>query len=288
MPRTNATSGGELRIGLGRSGIALLHSRGWLRRRRQVLDDCSFADAAEVSVDELVAGLDRLLTASNCQGLPARLVLADDWARHWIVTPPSNAGRLVDCQAAAAARFQALYGEPLSGWQLAADWHARQPFLASALPRALLAALHRTCAGHQLLLLEIVPQFVAAWNRWCHALQAGYWFGVLQGATLTLGAVSAGRLCALRSLALPLSAEVNPGWLRQTVEREALRWMLAPPVGLQLCGALPAAWTAPAIGGWACTRLDPALLVDISAPDAGAAVEPPAQPAVRLAATGWR
>jgi hypothetical protein len=280
-------SGGELRIGLGRSGIAVLHSRGWLRRHRRLLDACSVGGTAEVSVDDLAAELDRLMAALRCRGLPARLVLADDWARSWIVTPPRNASRLADCQAATAARFNALYGEPLTAWQSAADWHARLPFLASALPQGLVTALHRVCADHRLLLLEIVPQCVAAWNRWCHALQAGRWFGLLQGARLTLGAVSAGRLCALRSLTLPAQAESDPAWLQQTVQREALRWMLVPPSGLQLCGALPAAWAMTATDGWACTRLDRALLPDGGAIAAGAASDG-VHRAVQLAATGWR
>jgi hypothetical protein len=281
-----SATGGELSIGLGPEGIALLHRQGWLRQRSRVIDECRFADTAPVPADELAAALDRLLSTSGGQGLPARLVLADEWARHWMVTPPANASRLADCRAAAAARFQALYGEPLAAWQWAADWDARLPFLASALPQALVVALCRVCAAHQLVLLEVVPQFVAAWNRWRRSLQGGRWFGVLLGRNLTLGAVGDGRLCALRSQAVPAAASVDAAWLQQALEREALRWMLAPPTGLQLCGAPPAAWAAAATGGWCCTRVDRDFVSDASAPQAGAAAALP--PAVRLAATGWR
>lgn len=277
---------GELRIGLGRSDIALLHGRSWPRRSRRVLADSSFVDA--FSADDAAARLDQLLTASGCQRLPVRLVLADEWTRSWIVTPPRNASRMADCQAAVAARFQALYGEPLTAWQSVADWHARLPFLASALPQALATALRRVCAERQLVLLEIVPQFVAAWNYWRPALRSGYWFGVLQGSKLTLGAVSAGRLCALRSLPLPPSADAEPAWLWQAVQREALRWMLVAPRGLQVCGVLPAAWSVPGPGDWSCSRLDPEFVSDGHVARAGAAAEAVAQPAVRLAATGWR
>ncbi len=274
MPRL---TGGELRIGLATSGIALLHHRGWPRQRSTVLGSREFAAGAAVSVDDLAAQLDPLLAASSCRGLPARLVLADAWARSWMVTPPTNAVRLADCQAAAAARFQALYGEPLSDWQSAADWHARLPFLASALPAALVTALRRVCAAHRLVLLEIVPQFIAGWNRWCAALEDGAWFGVLQGSILTLGAASAGRLCALRSLVLPRSAGTDPQWLRQTVQREALRWTLAPPRALGLCGEVPAAWIVDAPGDWTCRRLDHDFRVETGNP-AGSALQ--------LAATG--
>ena len=271
-------TGGELRIGLAPSGIGLLHHRGWPRQRSTVLGSGEFSDGAAVSVDELAAQLDALLAASPCRGLPARLVLADAWTRSWMVTPPSNAVRLADCQAAAAARFQTLYGEPPSAWQSAADWHARLPFLASALPAALVTALRRVCAEHRLVLLEIVPQFIAGWNRWCGALEDGAWFGVLQGSTLTLGAVSAGRLCALRSLALPRWAGTDPQWLRQAVQREALRSMLSPPSALALCGDVPAAWIVNAPGDWTCRRLDREFRAETGAAPSSA---------LQLAAMGW-
>lgn len=281
-------TGGELRIGLGRSDIALLHGRGWPRQRSHVLADACFADAP--GVDAVAEKLAQLLSESGCQGLPVRLVLADEWTRSWIVTPPRNASRLGDCQAAVAARFQTLYGEPLTAWQVAADWHARLPFLASALPQALATALRRVCAERQLVVLEIVPQFVAAWNRWSPALRRGHWFGLLQGTTLSLGAVSAGRLCALRSLALPPSVDADPAWLRQTVQREALRWMRTSPSGLQVCGALPELWSVPGPGDWSCSRLDREFVAGGQGTNAGAGAqaEAMAPSSVRLAATGWR
>jgi hypothetical protein len=276
-----------LRIGLGRSGVALLHRQGGWRRQRRVLAQTTWAAADDMSVDGVSAELNRLLSATACKRLPTRLVVADAWVRSWMVSPPGNACRLADCRAAAAARFQALYGEPPSAWQLAADWHARLPFLASALPQALVAALRRVCAEHQLVVLEIVPQFVAAWNLWAPVLQPGQWFGVLHGDTLNLGAVGASRLSALCSLTVPPHADADPGWLQSAVQREALRWTLPPPISVQLCGPLPVGWLAPGKAGWAgwtCTRLDTEFRPDPGAAAGGA----PLQPAVGLAATGWR
>jgi hypothetical protein len=61
-------------------------------------------------------------------------VLSNDWARFWTVTPPVNAVRMSDCQAAAQLRFQALYDTSLAGWQMTADWQIDSPFLACAIP----------------------------------------------------------------------------------------------------------------------------------------------------------
>lgn len=280
---------GQLRIGLSRAGIALVYQRGWLRRSSHLLDACSLGDEAELSVDQVASRLDQMLGQAACRQLSTRLVLADHWSRHWMVTPPANAVRPADCQAGAAARFQALYGEPLGAWQLAADTHASQTFLAVAVPTALLAALRQVCDRHQLSQREVATQFVVGWNRWRPALQPGAWFAVVHGGAMTLGAVVGGRLRAIRGLALPAQAEA--GWLATAVRREALRWLIEPPSLLQSCGDWPVSWsagvTAEAAGsvdaGWTCRRLDG------SGPGADLAkgLIDSRQAAVRLATTGY-
>jgi len=248
MPRVFKS---ELRIVLAPSGIALLRTHGWLRPHTELLAECELGTA-----ESAAARLDELLNTEACKAQPARIVLADHWARHWMVTPPANAARLVDCEVAAQARFQALYGEPLGEWQMSADWQARAPFLASALPRALLAALIEVCDKHELLLLEIAPQFVASWNRWRSGLRSGHWFGVLQDQWLTLGLSTGRRLAELRSLQVPAEALADPHWLRLTVEREAMRLMQAAPRGVQLCGGVPAAWLRGASEDWTCSQIE--------------------------------
>ena len=280
-------SGGELRIGLAADGIALLHRAGGWRKRSALLGVCTLEAAQGLAADhgladQVAATLHRLLRDADCQRMPVRLVLADAWARHWMVTPPSNASRLADCRAAAEWRFQTLFDEPMAGWQLAADWQARQPFLASALPVALLAALRQVAAEHRLVLLDVLPQFVAGWNRWCRTLEDGAWFGVVSGEVLTLGAVSGRRLHAVRSLAL--SPDLDAAGLRLALQREALRQLLDMPSALRLCGAVPAAWTAPGPAGWACSRLD----AELDAGQGAMVSSPQALAALHVAATGVR
>ena len=292
MPELQAKArlrGGELCIGLSRAGIALLHRQGRFRPRSVLLDDCRFAPGEAVQEAQIASALDRLLTASACQGMPTRVVLADQMVRHWMVTPPKNAAHILDCQAAAEARFQTLFGEPMADWAMAADWQARTPFMSSALPKKILSALQAVCADHRLLLVEVVPEFVANFNRCVSELAAGHWFGLVQDRVLTLAVMNVERLSDLRSIALPPQALAEPDWLRLSVEREATRLMRTMPVGVQLCGDVPPAWlqsggAAGATGTWTCSQLAEAKLHELAAPTSKTAP----MDLFRLAAAGLR
>lgn len=179
---------------------------------------------------------DRDAAAGPYAGWPATIVLADDLARLWHVPPPREAARLADLAAAAALRFQSLYGESLSTWRMAAHWDARQPFVAAAVPQTLLAALQASAEVHRLAVVEIAPQFIHGWNRWRSALTPGAWFGLLHGQTLTLGALDdRGRLAAVR--VVPVPPDGDAAWLAQALAREALLLDRPVPSALQLCGA---------------------------------------------------
>jgi hypothetical protein len=169
-------------------------------------------------------------------------VLADELTRMWRVTPPPGAARMADLEAAAGLRFQSLYGEPPSAWQVSADW-AVQPFFAAAVPRALLAVLkpwRRTAScpsspsSRASSTLEPQPR----------GLEAGAWFGHVHDSLLTLAAAEAdGKgLRAIRPLPIPHGADHY--WLTQTLQREALLLDMEAPQ-LQVNGNAPAAWTAP-------------------------------------------
>ncbi|SFI21967.1 hypothetical protein SAMN04515618_1146 [Collimonas sp. OK307] len=232
---------GSVRIGLSKTGIAVLRTGG--RRRTVVLADQALAEAA-VSVPERLATQCRIiLNDSACRGLPLRVTLADNWARLFVVTPPHNSARLDDCQAAASMRFQALYGTVLDEWQLEADWDARHPFLACAVPRTLICALQQIAQENQLHLVDVAPQFVRMWNRWHKTLRNGSWFGIVQDRTLVLAAIAQQRLCAVRATAVPVDGDAR-SWLQQQVMREALRLNLPLPKQLQLCGDQARYWVS--------------------------------------------
>jgi hypothetical protein len=231
--------GAGISIGLSKTAIAVLRTGGW-RGATAILADRPLTEGGA-----LAPQCATLLADADCAGLPLTVTVSDQWARLFMVTPPHNSGRLQDFQGAAAMRFQSLYGEGIDDWQLVADWHTRKPFLACALPHSLLETLRQAALHSKLHLMSVKPQFALVWNKWNHKLGAGAWFGVVQENSLTLGAIAPAsqRLCAVRTIAIPSGGD-DPRWLREQVERVALRLDLPTPTQLQLAGNLRQYWIA--------------------------------------------
>ncbi|MFJ2988652.1 hypothetical protein ACIPF8_12355 [Collimonas sp. NPDC087041] len=234
----------RLHIGLSRQGIAIFHAKGGRRPSTTVLADHAFAADSAASPEQLIDEVRQVLASAPCPRLPTSVVLSNDWARFWTVTPPVNAVRLSDCQAAAQLRFQTLYDTSLAGWQMAADWQIDAPFLACAIPDALASNLRQIASTRRLRLIEIAPQFVVGWNRWRSALRTGGWFGATQDDTITFAAIDQGRLCTVRSLTRPVRDKERQGWLQEHIAREALRLHIPVPSTLQLCGYQSSQWTS--------------------------------------------
>jgi hypothetical protein len=243
----------SLRIGLSRRTLTLLRvERRWRGQSASVLADLLVAGGAADGTsahEPLMSALRAALKTGQCRRMPARIVLADELVRYFLVTPPKNAGSLHDCRAAAQMRFQSLYGEPATQWQIEADWDAVQPFLACALPVELLQALQAVLAEQQLAFAELAPRFVATWNLWRGKLQRDAWLGVAHERGMTVGAIHDGRLHAVRHL------DASLGSLRDVLAREALLLNLPMPARLQLAGAAHDA-VATADGALAFEHLD--------------------------------
>jgi hypothetical protein len=229
-----------LRLGVAADSLALVSTRRW--------SDTPLAMLAEQRLDpaageqSLALGLRRLLADTPPAGSAVTAVLSDELVRMWQVTPPQAASRMADLEAAAALRFQSLFGAPATGWKISADWDARRPFLAAAVPLPLLARLRQGAAEHRFHLVEIVPQFVAALNGWRKLRRPGAWFGLVQGAVLTLAAFDDGALAAVRTAVIPQGADRD--WLEGHVAREALLLGAGRPELLQLSGQAPRAWSS--------------------------------------------
>jgi hypothetical protein len=177
-----------------------------------------------------------------------------------MVTPPRNALRRLDCEAAAAARFEALYGEPLGeAYRLSAHWQARGPFLAAALPTARLQALLALLERHGLQVDAIEPQLVAAWNRWRSRVPASAWFGLLAEGRLNLVARAGDSWLELRTLGVDPPALADAGWLQAALRREAARLCVEAPACVALSGPVPPAWSAAQREDWRCIALDAEL-----------------------------
>lgn len=244
-----------LRLGVAAGSVSLWRTSRWRAPAWTLLREVAYEPDAGLHGDFAALGqaCEQVLEAGQYARWPLSVVLDDALARLWQLDLPQGATRLADIEAAAALRFQSLYGDAPGLWQSSGAWDARAPFFC-AVPRALLAQLVRVAAARQLALIFITPQFVRHWNRWQGALRPGAWFGQLQGQALSLGVLHDGRLCAVRALAIPPGAQYD--WLAQTLAREALLQGVPVPALLQLCGAPPSGWLAPqAAGQVQCERL---------------------------------
>jgi hypothetical protein len=223
--------GQALRLGVSDTGLTLVKTSRWHGDPVTLMAGVPLPRKAAVS--SIAEAMRQLLHGIGCAGWPLTVVLADELVRMWHVTPPPGSARPADLEAAAALRFELLYGEPSADWQLAAAWDARAPFLAAAMPRALLAVIGLGAREQRLELVEIVPQFVAGWNRWRGALKDDAWFALLHDSVLSIGAPRAGALAAMRSVVIPDAA--GPDWLDAHLAREALLLNLPAPARLQVC-----------------------------------------------------
>lgn len=262
--------GNTLRIGISRTGMTLMQGSGWLRRRYSVVSDLPLTQDETAAPDRIAARLDTMLTDGQCRAQTATVILADDLVRFFMVTPPHNVKRLQDCRSAAAMRFQTLYGESAADWHIEADWALQKPFLSCALPRPLLSALQQATNKHRLKLVAVLPQFVAAWNRWRSVIQADAWFGVAHAGNLTLAVIDRHGLHAVRTTVLASEHRQDERWLPEHVKREALRLNVTQPSRIQLCGDSAAHWNNHAANSPRCEHLD--LLTTLQVQSAGIAL----------------
>jgi hypothetical protein len=226
------------------------------------------------------AALAALVEQHGLKGRRLALLVDDESTRLWQVVPPAAVVRPADLDAAAIVRFRALYGEPPASWRLAVDRDADRPFMAAALPQALLDGLLDAAAAAGMPVVSVGSRFVAAWNRQGGAPGAqATWLALCHDGVLTLGTGTGARLEAVRLA--PVPADADHGWLATHVAREAARLGRARPDDLPLCGSAPAVWLD---AGDAAPRLRPApargnrraVRIDFA----------PRSPARALAATG--
>jgi hypothetical protein len=203
----------------------------------------------------LVGQVATVLAQGALTGQVVRVVLADALLRSWTVEPPGNASRLQDCEAAAAMRFTAVFGDSPADWHISAAYDARFGFLACALKRTLRDGLLQALQDQRLRLLSMEPECVALWNHWQAQLPADAWLGLYSAGSLLLGVVVAGRMQGTRRLALAGPEGAGKDWLERAVQREAARLNLKAPEALGLCGKVPTDWLRTFGGTLRCTLL---------------------------------
>ncbi|HVE06784.1 MAG TPA: hypothetical protein VNE00_05980 [Paraburkholderia sp.] len=249
MPAVSSWRRGHCRLALSHGAIAVLRvDTPWFGAARKTAPRVAqrlLPDFATAAPDQLAAQLAATLDEAGCKGLPVYATFDDELVRYFIVTPPQNGARMQDLRAAAGVRFQMLYGEPASDWQIVADWQASGPFVACAIAPRLHMALQLAVKAQRGCLVAAAPNFVAAWNRWHRRVSGDAWLATLHCRTLTIGLIAGAarraRIAAVRTLALP---EERPSlaWLREQLERAALLDNVAPPAVLHVHGPQIAAW----------------------------------------------
>lgn len=218
--------GQQLRLGVAADGLALVQcGRAGIQVLAQQQLDALTPEALSLALAEL-------FSRHSVKGWPLSVVLGNELVHLFDVQPPAGSSRFSDLEAAAALRLQSLYGASSHEWRIAADWHARQRFLAAAMPVSLFSQIEQAASTQRCLLVQVVPLFVAALNRWRRARRLDAWFIHLHATTLTLAVTNGAHLVALRSAQLP--ARFDASWLGALLEREALRLGVSLPAQLQL------------------------------------------------------
>lgn len=249
----------RLHIGLSPEGITLVRTDGIRRVGHALLADVPLPHDAGVGTvqgsEPYFAALAEVMKQTGCGGMRARIVLADEAARYFMVRLPRNSVRIADCLAAARQRFAALYSEAPDGWEFSAHWDARRDFLACAVPGVLRGTLLRLARESKLRVSSIVPHFIAAANQWRRHLHSDAWLAVLHRRQLTIGIAHARGWAAVRSQGVSDAARLGDDWPARYVAREALLRDMAPPRHIAVCGRHPEHYLLHAEEGAYCSRL---------------------------------
>nr|WP_315484280.1 hypothetical protein [uncultured Undibacterium sp.] len=243
----------SLHIGLSQSGIALIrHNNRLIKQVNIVKERGGNAD----SIDDCLFNLDGLLKENQCQRLKTKIFLSNNFVRFFVVTPPSNASRFQDCQAAAEVRFHSLFGESPSKWMMSADWQLNHPFLASAIPNSAMVGIKKIANEHHLSILKIEPQLITHLNRLPQKKLPNCWLASFSGGMFELVMMSEAGIQVIRKMTYSNESIQDKHWLRDTIQREAFRHSIEIPKTFY-CGNQPSrVWMNPVSGVTTWVSLD--------------------------------
>lgn len=242
--------GSELLLLVEPTSLAIVASqgRGKMRQQRYLADweneALQHATLAEQLAQIEIALREKLanLAATAPQVSATRIVLGDEWARYFVVTPANNTQSMADCMASAQMRFHTLFGEPLAAWQIQAAWQARQAFLACALPQALLAMLERVCSAHARKIISVHSHLLATCAQFSQQITSNGWLMHFAAHSVQILALEKGLCKSIQTSYLTPDFWPTLGSLQSLVQREALRLQVAPPSAITLAGQYPRTW----------------------------------------------
>lgn len=250
--------GSEVLLLIAPTSLAIIASQGRGKTRQQRCLTHWQKDApavtqsgshAQASLAEQLADIEvalreqlRALEGSAAATSATRIVLSDEWARYFIVTPANNTQSMADCMASAQMRFHTLFGEAPAAWQIQAAWQARQAFLACALPQALLTMLEKVCHAHARKIISVQTHLLATCTQFAKQIEANAWLLHFAEHSVQILALQHGQCKTVQSSYLPADFWQTPGSLQLLVQREALRWQVAAPSTITLAGQYARNW----------------------------------------------
>lgn len=235
-------AGERYSLGISMSGISLSHSAPGRKARTSLLADQAFATQEHSSLDMLKKALVALLSDKNIRGSAISIILDDEWARAFFVTPPANASSKQDLVSAAKIRFETLYGDTCDDWLIEADYETDDIFLAFGMQKKVMTTINEVCDAYQLKVISISTHFLSVWNRYCQKLPKDSWLGLVNDQVLNLAIIEQQRLVGLRHIHISGHSEQ---WLKACLDREALRFKLSSPKQLMLVGNINGYWVTP-------------------------------------------
>ena len=213
-----------------------------LRRGLRTLKlDHAFAEMVMPVHSSLADAMSSLLggAATKLGRTRVDVTLDDTVVRRFSVMPPAGVRALADLRAAAALRFERLYGESLDGgWRFDAAWHARRSFVVVAMPCATQDALLEPLAAARWPVRSMAPNFVRQWQAQRGRLnRSGIWLvvrGTTESVTVWARADDGDRVRQGRALT---STWTDAAALTRWIESEALQLDLDMPSTVVVCGS---------------------------------------------------
>lgn len=180
------------------------------------------------------------------------ILVADSFARYLVIDPPVLSS-YAELKALSTGLFESTYSLHGEEWEVRAEWQARKPFLACALPISLAKKVTLICDRNGFQLSQLNPYFFHLWNtetplsllRGVEARKSSSAFVALLGDTWTMLFQVKGRIAGLRSTRVAELETNNRETLVQAMfKREALRFGIAEermPITFLSDGALDVA-----------------------------------------------
>lgn len=226
----------RLLLGISPEGITALRFTAGLRPRldgQWTVPVASATTAATHAIEAPIQSLDEVLREVVHPSDAVTIVLSNHFCHYVVIPGDRKIGKATERMTLAGIVFEQQYGPMSRDWELRVAAAGRgHPTMASGVPRALLAALRETCAGHARL-RAIRPALMPVVNRARQSMGSGSCaIGVVEPGRITLAHRREGAWAGVTSRAV---APDDPAALVRLLQESAA--LIALPAGgkLWLC-----------------------------------------------------